>query len=85
MPPHFRRQFREYGSGGSRDDLIGAGNLRNQPVCAVDAAPRMRTAERNSSNLQNLHDGLASGSIKAGVDYICITVNSPFNRSIIRL
>lgn len=59
MPPHFRRQFREYGSGGSRDDLIGAGNLRNQPVCAVDAAPRMRTAERNSSNLQNLHDGLS--------------------------
>ena len=59
MPPHFRRQFREYGSGGSRDDLIGAGNLRNQPVYAVDAAPRMRTAERNSSNLQNLHDGLS--------------------------
>ena len=30
--PHFRRQFREYGSGGSGDDLIGAGDLRNQPV-----------------------------------------------------
>ena len=26
------RQFREYRNGGSRDNLIGAGDLRNQPV-----------------------------------------------------
>lgn len=27
-----RRQCNEYGGGDSRDNLIGAGNLRNQPV-----------------------------------------------------
>lgn len=57
---------------GSGDDLIGAGDLRNQPVLQEE---QWRLQGGTSSNLQDVHDGGdAPGSFRATVVHVCITV-----------